>query len=259
MKATLYYFSGTGNSLYVAKSIKSKLNENVTLVPIDCSADSKVESGIVGIIYPTYDLDAPRIVKEFVEKLEFFGEVEYLFLYTTSGGMVGNSLQSVKRVIEAKGVSVNNTFSTTFPDNSIVLGKGETANQKCLKEAERSVENDCVDIVNMSTDRSKREQNYNIKSDILGKALGFVVKHYYQFDNIKADDNCTGCAICSKVCPVNNISMSGNKPVFDNRCEMCLRCIHTCPAQSLKYKRMPQKENYQYRHPEISLNDFTRL
>ncbi len=256
MKIQLYYFTGTGNSLYVAKEIKSKLNDNAILTPITNDTNYiKSESEMVGIIYPTYDLDAPLIVKQFAGKV-VIPEDSYLFLYATSGGMTGNSIYSIKKILAKRDIHIRNSFATTFPDNSIVVSKDRLINEKTLLLAEEKVLNDCMDIVNMSTDITKTNQRISLSNKILGKVLEIMVKYFYQFANIKEDDNCTGCTTCSRVCPINNIQIENNRPVFSNNCEMCLRCIHTCPQKALKYKRMPKKENFQYIHPKIKLNDF---
>lgn len=68
------------------------------------------------------------------------------------------------------------------------------------------------------------------------------------------DEKCNGCTICAKVCPVGNITMSADKPVWSHRCEQCLACIQWCPKEAIQYgKKTPNYERYH--HPEVTLKD----
>jgi ferredoxin len=44
---------------------------------------------------------------------------------------------------------------------------------------------------------------------------------------------CTGCGICVKVCPVQNIEMVNGKPQWLHHCENCTACFHWCPTQAI--------------------------
>ena len=64
MSTGIYYFSGTGNSLYVAKDIAAKTVG--TLVPIASVVGSnviKVDSEVIGIVFPVYYGELPVIIK----------------------------------------------------------------------------------------------------------------------------------------------------------------------------------------------------
>jgi len=57
-------------------------------------------------------------------------------------------------------------------------------------------------------------------------------------DNICKDESCTGCGLCSQLCPVNCIEMKENKegflrPVIDkDKCKKCNLCKKKCPANN---------------------------
>ncbi|MGI6120571.1 MAG: 4Fe-4S binding protein [Desulfosporosinus sp.] len=53
---------------------------------------------------------------------------------------------------------------------------------------------------------------------------------------MKIDPSCLGCGWCSAHCPVNNIEILDNKPIFKDRCIMCFRCVYGCPANAIKSK-----------------------
>ena len=87
----IYYFTGTGNSLAVAKMIAERTGAK--LIPIAAVMDRKaIESAAeaVGIVFPVYyatnETGIPIIVKRFVAKLTDIGS-KYLFAVCTSGYM----------------------------------------------------------------------------------------------------------------------------------------------------------------------------
>lgn len=91
MKTELYYFTGTGNGLHIAKSIHEKVketNDEVLLIPINTLDLDKTivsDAETIGIIFPTYAMSAPEIVKSFTKQLRVLDN-SYVFLYAHSGG-----------------------------------------------------------------------------------------------------------------------------------------------------------------------------
>ena len=72
--------------------------------------------------------------------------------------------------------------------------------------------------------------------------------------NYTVNNNCTGCTICEKVCPVKNIEMADNKPKYKHHCEQCVACIQYCPQKAINYKNVTQTRR-RYTHPEISYKE----
>ncbi len=72
--------------------------------------------------------------------------------------------------------------------------------------------------------------------------------------NYTVDDKCNGCSICQKVCPVNNIIMEDNKPLWNKKCEQCYACLQWCPKESIQVgkKTIGVKR---YHHPNITIKD----
>ena len=80
MKTTIYYFSGTGNSLKIARDIAEKLEE-CELVPIakvwqqDQLASTSEK---VGFIFPLYYFGLPKIVYDFINNIELASPTIFL-------------------------------------------------------------------------------------------------------------------------------------------------------------------------------------
>ncbi len=88
MKAIIYYFTGTGNSLAAARTIAAVLGD-CELVPIaslrNTSGDILPAADRIGIVAPVYDLGLPAIVAEFAGRLDL-SKAGYTFCVMTAGG-----------------------------------------------------------------------------------------------------------------------------------------------------------------------------
>ncbi len=105
-------FYSTGNGLHITKSIQKKLienNENVTRIAIntlDLTKPITTTAKHIGIIYPTYALTAPAIVKEFANRLQVSSS-PYVFLYAhCGGGAAADSIYSINRILYDNGIHV---------------------------------------------------------------------------------------------------------------------------------------------------------
>lgn len=63
-KTEIYYFSGSGNSLAVARDIADRLNAKLTPVTSVMNRESVTsEAGVIGFAFPIYDFNRPRSFK----------------------------------------------------------------------------------------------------------------------------------------------------------------------------------------------------
>lgn len=262
MKTELYYFSGTGNGLNIAKTIESKILENsnenkvklINIGGLDLTKEIISSANIVGIIYPVYFLEAPRIVRKFTEKFTVKNN-PYLFLYTHFGAMYGNAVHTLKKILEKKEIAISSTFVTALPDNSIIFPTKPDLINEMLENGKKVIEKNADEISSLIQHRDNKIEKVNYIMKILGKSIETYSINFLGFKKMKTDNSCTGCSICTKVCPVKNIKINNNKPEFNNKCEMCFACLHNCPKQSIKFKRMKVKDNYQYKHPNVNVSE----
>jgi flavodoxin len=122
MVTTLFYFSGTGNTLAVAKDLGRELGDtDVTLCPIP-KADPKIpdSTDAVGIIFPVYGWGMPAIVRDFVDRLENI-KGRYVFAVCTYGGTLFDSLKPTQQRLAKKGVELSAGFGLRMPVNYIQI------------------------------------------------------------------------------------------------------------------------------------------
>ena len=88
MDTTIYYFTGTGNSLYIAREIARHLPGKTTLVPIPAlmnrGGEITAPAGRVGFAFPVYAGGPPLMVAEFARRIDL-SAAEQTFAVVTMG------------------------------------------------------------------------------------------------------------------------------------------------------------------------------
>jgi ferredoxin len=254
----LYYFSGTGNSLVVARDLAARING--TLIPIPSVTDrERIKTGAdtLGIIFPAYYTQMPKIVEKFIGKLSGI-ETKYIFTVVTVGGIAGGVLNHVSEKLVRVNGSLAAGFIVRMPANYIHNSNAlpPFLQNRMFRKWQRKAD-EIADYIN-SGESGRRESFNPVMTFLFTKNLE---KRYRKGalspdidKNFHVDDTCTGCGTCEKVCPVGNIKLVDGKPLWQNHCEKCLACIQWCPKEAIQYGTVTQKRK-RYHHPEVNLAD----
>ena len=119
MHTEIYYFSGTGNSLYMAKELQNRLPHS-TLIPMASLMRQDViatDGDTVGLVFPVHAMMLPLAVRRFLEKLDPRG-ASYVFAVTTHGGTLTLVDVALKRILNDKGSDLDAYFIQKMPWNS---------------------------------------------------------------------------------------------------------------------------------------------
>lgn len=258
MKTTIYYFSGTGNSLAVARDLASNLKGDVELSPIAEELKKEIidiNEDCVGIVYPVYFEGTPLIVSRFIEKINADNGT-YFFGVATYGGMAAGAMNHLAAKLRPKGIKLSSGFVIQMPGNYAPMYDAfskELQDKVFTKEKIKIKE--IADIIN---DRNELPlENGNIITRILLTEIGhriFTRKFPIQDKNFYANEQCSSCGTCEKVCPVGNIVLENGSPKWQHHCEQCFACFHWCPEKSIQCGSKTVKR-VRYHHPEIKLKD----
>ena len=208
MKTILYYFTGTGNSLAVAKAISSRLPET-ELVPIPklMLAGERITvpaDANVGIVYPLYAMGLPKIVVNFFALLDL-SPAGYVFSVVTEGGKSGSPTKQISALCEKSGHMLNAAWWIQMPDNYIPLSAPPE------KSVEKTIRENALRKVAVIVEDIKNRQ---------GSLAGFTAIGSFM--------------ICVRICPVNNIRpLPHGKKEWLHTCEGCLACLQFCPVEAL--------------------------
>ncbi len=258
----IFYFSGTGNSLYIAKKIQEKLGGDLISIKdiykmgkfeYNPSSDEKV-----GIVYPVYFYTSAPIIKDFLSKIKLNNK-DSVFLVANCGKTTGNANEILEKTLNKNNLKVDSKFSITMPDNYILLPtntiKTKTEITKMLNESDKVIE----DIINKIENNAVGDFN-NHKGKLPG-LLSPLTSFLYESScktkkfNIISDD-CIGCSQCANICPSEAIVMKKCKPVWIKpKCFQCLACMHRCPQHCINYGDST-KNCGRYVNPRVEFNDF---
>ena len=254
MKMRLYAYTGTGNSLWIARQLALELQE-ATVEFMPClSNDFEAEADGVGVIFPVHIWGLPFHVIQFINHLHVKPET-YFFALAVNAGQPAATLLQLKKVMSPRGLSLSSGYSIVLPSNYIPWGGPGPMDtqQRLFREAQEKVKAIAGAILHgeqKEVERGPLWQNipFSLIYKISFRKVSKMDKSFW------VDEKCNHCGICAKVCPAGNIEMTDGKPSWLHRCEQCMACIQWCPQEAIQYGK--KTVNYlRYHHPEVTLED----
>jgi ferredoxin len=256
MATTIYYLTGTGNSLWIARTLARELG-GAEVISMAGSQENPVETQTLGLVFPVHIWGVPSRVLRFVEGLKG-SRPDYLFAVAVNAGQVANTLVQLKKVLSRNGLRLSAGFEIPLPSNYIPWGgPGPKEKQNTRFESARQKMSKIAGII-------KGKEKGPIEKGPLWQRVLFSFFYRMSFSQVPkmdrkfwVDAKCDGCAVCSKVCPSENITIKVGKPTWNHRCEQCFACLQWCPKEAIQYgKKTPRYERYH--HPDVSLKDLLR-
>jgi ferredoxin len=254
MKTRLFVYTGTGNSLWVARRLALELKEATLEFMPHLAGDLGVEADRVGVIFPVHIWGLPLRVIQFINHLQVKPET-YLFALAVNAGQPAATLLQLQKLMSTRGLSLALGYSIVMPSNYIPWGGPGPIDtqQRLIREAQEKVKAIVGPILRgerKKVDRGPLWQNI-LFSGLYKMSLRKVCK---MDKNFWVDDKCNSCGICSKVCPAENIEVRNEKPTWLRQCEQCMACIQWCPQEAIQYGEKTVKYP-RYHHPEVVLED----
>ena len=258
MKLLILYFSGTGNTDYIARYIEKKLQYNspgidVLLLSIEnCSPEELKEYDIICFGFPVFELNSPKIVRNFLANLSPI-QNKGIFIFCTMGLWEGNAIRKIYSPFKKNGYSFLGSMSIIMPGTdglammdkkSKYVKKAMNKNYEILPKVDKFTTR-IIEIVKKLSSGEKLDDlsinpPFKIASTIIGPPfhLLYIIMVNIMKKKFYASKDCTFCELCIKNCPVENISIIDKEIVFGDQCVMCLRCIHQCPAEAIQIGKM---------------------
>ena len=258
MQTVIYYYTGTGNSLWTARVLAEKLG-NTELVPMHrvISGSHGSNADTVGFVFPVHIWGVPSLVRNFLQSMEKRPGV-YYFAVAVNGGQVSRTLIQLKELMARDSLTLSAGFDIEFPSNYIPWGGPGPV------EVQRNLFNAATEKINVAAEYISNRKSGLLEKGPLWQRVLFTGLYKMTYNLVKTldknfyiDGTCTSCGICEKVCPVKNITLEAGRPVWHGRCEQCLACIQWCPEECIQYGK--KTKNYErYHHPEVKVKDLLR-
>lgn len=276
MSTEIYFFSGTGNSFYIAKELQKRIPDSV-LIPITSLLNEKnirTKGEIIGFVFPVHALTIPIAVKKFMDKLNM-ESAEYVFSVATRLGIRFNGFNKVDKILKKKNKRLDSHFILNMCSNDVKDEHYSCPTNEDILKMESGIQEQLRKIQEYILNRKvyhEVDENYlvdlpyskpvNIMMEKLVICLLNVSEYIGGVNYFYTDSKCNGCGVCEKVCLSSKVKMLDKKPVWqkDVLCYMCYACINYCPKHSVQIKSIPGVKSYtekndRYSHPYASIKD----
>lgn len=243
----IFYFSGTGNSKYVAKSMQDSNLINIGEAVrqgeyiYELDADEPV-----GMIMPVYYSGIPKTVIDFVRKLEIKGSISYFYCILTHGGGPGGAGSMLKKELDKKGYPFHACYDVEMASNYIMFGdlKPDEHLRNKLKAAKPKID----EIRKLVEIKDKALPEWSSLDVFLTSTMKPLCDKFMSTRKFHADEGCTGCGACAARCPSSLIKMVDGKPQWNEnkcvRCMACLQCEHVQYGKATKNRRRYSFDKY---------------
>lgn len=223
----IYYFSGTGNSKWVAEQLAAKTGD--TAVNLVGQKEPQATDGqTIGIVFPVHAWGVPEPVQEFVRKLK--GKPAFSFGVCTCGGEAGDAMQKLRGMYP-----VDSIYSIALPNNYVMGSALESEESIMRKVANAKEKFDTIAAQIIAREPVSDVHTGNLawlKSNLLNLGFNFAARSTKPFF---VTDKCISCGQCARDCPAQTITMVAGKPTWGKKCYMCTACINLCPTQAIEY------------------------
>jgi len=234
MKTTLFCYSPTGNSRYIAQRLAEALKETeIVTIP---SATPVPISERVGIILPVIDGYPPEPVLTFIREVlndTDLSDMKYLFCIHTYGRHPGYAPLITELALQEIGCVSSYQNSIRMPDTDITrhaLPSNERIEKlRCeadgkLKEIVQDIEKEQIKV-SFKLPFAKLKYRHMM-------AITERMRHTTKED-FSVSMECDGCGACVSLCPTKNITLENGTVTFGDNCIGCLGCLLRCPKQAI--------------------------
>lgn len=257
MKNAIFYFSSTGNSLYIAKKIAKSLEDCkiINMVTALNHKDFLYDCERIGFVTPIYASGIPPMAYEFISNL-VMNKNTYVFGVECSGGGTGIAFTMMNEALKkSNNPLLKSCERIAFKSNYIRAGRNHPKGE----DAKKVVDNNNLRIESFA-ENVKNKVTTPIKDNnvLIQRIFHNMWRDAYKNKDkgFNVNETCTGCGICEKICPTSNIKIENHLPVWklNNSCCDCMGCINNCPHNAINIGKKTIAKN-RYRNPYINVNE----
>lgn len=241
----IFYFSGTGNTQWVARQLAKATGEKLCFIPDELRKGelsyTMATGERLGFCFPTHGWQPPRIVREFIRRA-YFKAATYVYAVTTCGDNMGHAMRILNKELANKGLQAQSVFAVLMPESNVCfpflrLDTKEREREKIAQARER-----VAHISELVVNRQRGVEELirgaipYTYTYVIG---GYYNKHLISDDKLWVDaDACIQCGLCAKLCPVGDIEGLPPHWKHDGSCTNCLACYHHCPRHAIHWGTM---------------------
>lgn len=255
----IFYFSGTGNALWIAKELSTAFDERLISITNELNKPKNnftyhlQSNENIFFVFPVHSWGPAVLIYRFISKIHLDGYTNQpVYSIGTCGDNCGHTTKIMRKILRKKSIKLTKGYSIQMPNNYILM-KGfssdsiELAEQK-LKNAPGLVQ----EVVENIKQKSDKELYTKGNLAFLKSYIIYPIFKKYALgkNRFYAKDTCISCELCVKICPTKTICFIKERPQWSNNCVQCTACINRCPVQAIEYDQISQNKR-RYHHPDI--------
>ena len=240
MKATIHFFSGTGNTARAVRLLADRLAANgyeVAEAAIDPREGPPATiPDLTVVAFPIWAWAAPHFVLDYLRRLPRAAGARTAVL-ATCGGFGAQGVGEVARTLRRRGYQVAASGEAVYPDNWTLAVNPAIGveREQALAEGDQAV--------NLFINKYISGQPEMFRCAFVHRAWSWPIARLFRWCGRRfmgkffiADRNCIACGQCAAACPVRAIRLQGwpARPRWATNCAGCFRCINLCPVQAIQ-------------------------
>ena len=235
MKARIYYFTGTGNSMRAARVIAQALGDTeIISMRVNPEEYPATDCDVVGFVYPVYHWTMPAPVAAFVEKLAVNPKA-YVFVVTMPSFICGIACERLAEILAKKGAQISYGNIVHSVANYVIVYPPFPSAKLRVPATERKLKRIAADICQQKQRAYPRASAF-IRCRRERIMTPYIELQKYADNPFTVSEKCVSCGLCSRVCPCHNIVLENGRPTFQHHCANCMACVVSCPKRAIGYE-----------------------
>lgn len=240
----IYYFSGTGNSRFVAQQLVPLVHD--TAANINEAIDKEGET--LGLVFPVYSWGLPMAMEAFIRNTlpSLIHDNTYIYCVMTCGDDMGYADKVLDKLLKTYcHCSLSAAFSVHMPNTYVCLPGFDVDRPEI---ALRKVDETRALLPKIATAIRGRQHTKMLHRGAFPWLKTYAIRPLFNRFLVTdrylcaIPDWCTRCKQCVRHCPLHNISMTDNSPKWHGHCTGCLACYHVCPNHAIHFGKQTKEK-----------------
>ena len=233
----ILYFSGTGNSQFVAVRIAEMIGDEVLSINQYLKKEQKTalhaERPFV-FVTPTYSWRMPKVVEQWILETDFSGSGKAYFILTC-GGSCGNAALYAERLCQKKNLQFCGLSPVLMPENYLALFPTPVESE-CMEIVEKAKPHIAALAEQIRNNKHFTKLPVSFRDKLQSGPVNPLFYAFFVHDKgFTVSNDCISCGRCVQRCALNNIDLREDTPVWKGNCTHCMACIGGCPAKAIDY------------------------
>ncbi len=209
MKKTILYYSAAGHALSYARTFNPDY-----LIDACRKEEIPGDTDVLGLVFPSVNSGLPFPMKEAIKSLSNRdnSKLGYIFAVVLLDSNKRFNGRIVEKELEDAGLNLSYFNSVNLND------------EEKVKEVVKETEEEKILLPSVSlTYRLQKKITERLNRPSLPVGL-------------EVTESCDGCGICSRLCPMDNITIVERKAKLNTGCIHCGECFSFCPKSAIEAK-----------------------